>query len=65
MEKSGQGFSNFMYYVIVMVYLTTFDNVIVLVRHGMCLKRLIDARFESVEPLHLLRLNGRVDTIPT
>ena len=36
-----------------------------LVHHAMCLKRLICAAFESSEPLHLLRLNGCVGTIPT
>ena len=31
----------------------------------MWLKGLIDAAFESFEPFHLLRLNGRVGAIPT
>ena len=31
----------------------------------MCLKGLITATFESSELLYLLRLNGRVGTIPT
>ena len=31
----------------------------------MFLKGLIAAMFESSEPLHLLRLNGRVGAIPT
>ena len=31
----------------------------------MFLKGLIAAAFESSEPLHLLRLNGRVGAIPT
>ena len=30
----------------------------------MCLKGLIAVAFESFEPLHLLRLNGRVGAIP-
>ena len=36
-----------------------------LVGHVMYLKGLIAARFEGSEPLHLLRLNGCVGTIPT
>ena len=36
-----------------------------LVGHVMCLKGLIAAAFESSEPLHLLRFNGRVGTVPT
>ena len=31
----------------------------------MFLKGLITAAFENSEPLHLLRLNGRVGAIPT
>ena len=31
----------------------------------MFLKELIAAAFESSEPLHLLRLNGRVSATPT
>ena len=31
----------------------------------MFLKGLIAAAFESFEPLHLVRLNGRVGAIPT
>ena len=31
----------------------------------MCLKGFIAVTFESSEPLHLLRLNGRVSVIPT
>ena len=31
----------------------------------MCLKGLIAVAFESSEPLHLIRLNGRVGAIPT
>ena len=60
MEKSG--FSIFTY-VIVTVYFT--ECIETLVGHFMCLKGLIAATFESSEPLHLLRLNGRVGAIPT
>ena len=50
-------------YVIVTMYFTTFEVlscIETLVGHVMCLKGLIAATFESSEPLHLLRLNGRV-----
>ena len=36
-----------------------------LVGHVILLKGLIAAAFKSSEPLHLLRLNGRVGAIPT
>ena len=65
MEKSG--FCNFAY-VIVVVYFTTIESLIVYKntrRPCYLSKRLIAAAFESSEPLLLLRLNGRVGAIPT
>ena len=55
-------------YVIVTVYFTTFESLIVYRntrRPCYVSKGLMAAMFESSEPLHLLRLHGRVGTIPT
>ena len=50
-------------YVIVMVYFTAFESV--LLRLETLVRRVKGATFESSEPLHLLRLNGCVDAIST
>ena len=44
---------------------TYFESLGVFVEQTVCLKRLRTAVFESSELLFLLRLNGRVSTIPT
>ena len=65
LKKSG--FSKITH-IIVAMYFTTFEGLIVYRntrRPCYVSKRLIAAALESSEPLHFLRLNGRVGAIPT
>ena len=62
LEKSG--FSKITHMIVAM-YIFYHLCIETLVGHVMFLKGLIADALESSEPLHLLRLNGRVGAIPT
>ena len=59
------GFGNFTYVQCNLLPLRVLLCLETLVGHVMYLKGLRAAVFESSDPLHLLRLNGRVSAIPT